>query len=61
MKSPTEQKPKDSQAGVAMPLDVEIAAWNTLLDEGENWTAEETKAYVAATRVQREIRRRKRS
>jgi hypothetical protein len=22
-----------------MPLDVNIAAWNTLLDEGENWTA----------------------
>ncbi len=44
-----------------MPLDVEIAAWNTLLDEGENWTAEETKAYAAAARVQREIRRRKRS
>jgi hypothetical protein len=60
MTSPITPKIKDEQTIGSAPPNIEIATWNTLLDEGENWTAEDTKAYVDAARVQRNIRRRKR-
>lgn len=63
MKPPVDPKPKDEQSRLRslLPSDAELAAWTTLLDEGEDWTPEETKEWVDLARRQRQIRRRKRS
>jgi hypothetical protein len=60
MKPPADPKLKHEQVPV-QTLDADSAAWDTLLDEGENWTPDEIVEWVNLARRQRAIRRRKRS
>jgi hypothetical protein len=63
MKPPADRKHDDEKPPVqTVPFaDAELAAWSTLLDEGESWTPDEIVEWVNLTRRQRAIRRRKRS